>query len=661
MATKQPDKLKLSKKSQESIVSFLRKIVEAHKNNTRDLVDKMDSIDLAYYRYKESEATGSSDGVDANKACDVFDTKDHVVPPLVISQVDSFTAYLADVFLSGYPIFPVVSTPANRKNAEALETLLDDHAQIGGYARQLLMFLRNACKYNYAAVEVDWDMINQFSTLQDYTTTERRLQAGNKYFNRVRNLDPRNVIRDPSVLPGDVAELGDYAGYVERVTATQLKRLVIKLQKEARALNVDEAMTSAIYNGLLRPSVGTDLFQEKPVVNNYTSSPDRAYGVDWDAYLDGTNRSRRPSYGAMYEKITIYARIMPADHQIAAPQPNTPQIWKFILINDKLLTAYRIVSAYDYLPILFGQPIEDGFAEQTQSIGESQIPFQEAATTLYGIRFAAARRAVSDRALYNSNVLSKKDVNSKAAAPKIPVNINPLMNQSLDNIYRQIPFDMRGTETALADAQLITNFGQQLSGLNNAQQGQFQRGNKSVVEWTDVMGGSENRLRLPALTLEHQVFMPMKSIMTLNIFQFGEDAELVSQKTGHVVKINIAELRNTVLSFRVADGYTPKAKMASTEMIAQGMTMIGNSPVLQQAYGAMLPSMFAHLMSLGGVRGLEEYSPEAPVAPSPANLDAALLQGTGQAGIGGTGIASGMPAMQMDPAQLVDPMQGSLP
>lgn len=49
--------------------------------------------------------------------------------------------------------------------------------------------------------------------------------------------------------------------------------------------------------------------------------------------------------------------------------------------------------------------------------------------------------------------------------------------------------------------------------------------------------------------------------------------------------------------------------------------MLMNSPILQQAYGTMLPAMFAHMMQLGGVKGLEEYSPELqnqePGAPTP--------------------------------------------
>lgn len=644
MATTNPEVLKIKKAAQNSLLGFCHKVIEYHVMNRTELSNKMDIIDRAYARFKETSAPNSSEGVDVRaggESCDVFDTKDRITPPIVVSQVDAYVAYLADVFLSGTPMFPVVSTPATKKYAEQLETLLDDHASIGGYARQLLIFLRDAVKYNYGGVEVDWDSVEQFSSINDYLNgSGQTLSKSDKFYNKIKRLDPRNIIRDPSVLPGDVSEHGDYAGYVERMSMTRLKRYLLKLRKQGRAFNIEEAMRTG---QVLSIADGTHSFQTLPQISNYVATGvyHTKQGVDWDAYASGatqSNRPRQPSYGAVYEKLTLYVRIMPQDHGIEAPQKGTPQIWRLVVINNTVLvSAHRIVSAYDYLPILIGQPVEDGFGDQTQSVAEGEIPFQEAAETLFNIRFAAARRAVSDRALYNSNLISAKDVNSKAAAPKIPVNISPLTNVSLDSIYKQIPFDMRGTESTIQDAQTIVQFSKELHGLNNPRMGQFQKGNKSVREWDDTMAGSDNRMRLPALALEIQVFAPMKSMFTLNIFQYGENMELVSQKTGEVIKIDVAQLRKQVLSFKVADGYTPKATLASTDMIMTGLQMISTSQVLQQAYGASLPAMFAHMMSLGGVKGLEEYDPQVAAqmqqaenqgTPDPMqNLQDAMLQG----------------------------------
>jgi hypothetical protein len=618
--------LKLSVQAQRSVLQFAEGVLTVHKQFT-DMQTKMDAIDIAYARFKAASTKEGSNGQDVSRLGDVgcgnTFAEDDVTPPIVVSQVDSYVAYIADVFLSGTPMFPVVSNPSNRKYAEQLETLLDDHALLGGYARQLMLFIRDGIKYNYSAIETDWDGIDQFSVGADFESgTGKKINRDVKSFTRLKRLNPRNVVRDIDVAPGDVAELGDYAGYIEIISKTKLKRELNKLTLKGEVYNAGPAMASST---AVSTTPGSN-YRQDPDISAYVSSTNNSKtGVNWDAYFDpvGTGKNRTTgSYGSKYERFVLYARIMPADMGITAPQKNTPQIWKFVIINGMfLISAKRIISAYDYLPILFGQPLEDGLGYQTQSVAEGEIPFQEAASTLFNIRFASARRAVSDRALYIPELINPKDVNAKGPAPKIPVHISQLSNKKIDDAYKQLPFDNRGLENVIGDAQVLVGFSKELHGLNNPQQGQFQKGNKSVIEWNDTMAGSNNRLRLPALTLEHQVFGPMKSIFVLNIFQYGENAVLISQKSGETITVDIAVLRKQVLAFKVADGYTPKSKLASLDMLTTGLQMISTSPILQQAYGASLPGIFAHMMQLGGVRGLEEYDPNyKPVAIAPAGL-----------------------------------------
>ena len=617
--------LKIPKTAQQKLVAYANQILAVAPSRT-EMYTKMEAIDTAYARYQAGSAEAGS------STCGDMFQRDKIVAPIVVSQVDSLVGYLSEVFLAGYPIFPVVSTPAKRQKAEQLESLIDDHAMLGGYARQLLMFLRDAVKYNLGAIEADWDSLEQFDIANDWRKDSPKLNKTSRYITAVRRLDLYNTVWDDNVLPADVAEKGDYAGYLEIISRTQLKRLCNKLTVAEEAYNVQEVLND-------RYLASSGKFVAHPAISESITARRPSSHVDWDAWF-GDTPSTRKSYGSgEAEKFTLYARIIPSEFGIIGPSPNTPQIWKLVIINGKyLLSARRIISAYDRLPILFGQPLEDGFGLQTQSVAEGQVPIQEAATTLFNMRFAAARRAVSDRALFNPNMIRKEDINSAAPAPKIPVAINPLNKESFADAYQQIPFDLRGTETAFQDAAVLVDFSKQLSGLNSPQQGQFQKGNKSVQEWNDTMGGSDSRLRLPALCLEYQVFMWLKFIIVLNIYQYGEDAVVVSQRSGESITIKMDELRKEVLSFKMADGYSPKSKLASTEMLVNGMTMLMNSPILQQSYGAMLPQMFAHMMQLGGVRGLEEYAPEKQVQAAP------------QPGMAQPGMAPMAAPQQADPA-----------
>lgn len=639
--------LRLSPQVQERLVSYGKKVLASHKAFTA-LQAKMEAIDIAYARFK------AGDTEQGDVPCDIFAT-DSVTPPVVISQVDSIVANWADVYLSGYPLFPVVSTNKTKKWAEQLEAMLDDHATMGGYARQLLLMLRDGGKYNFCALEVTWDTLSQFSVLGDYTSDSgTRIDKAQRGYTRLERLDPYNTVMDYNVAPGDVASQGDYAGYIKMMSKIKLKRLLNKYSTEQTAYNVDEAMAHDLQKAGVSYTMN---YRMHPGVSKYVAPRLPQDQFDWTAYMAGKaqgNEGLRPGQALNYEVFTLYARIIPSEFGIAAPQPNTPQIWKLVFVNeDILIHASRVISANDCLPILIGQPQEDGLGYQTQGIAEAAIDFQDSAEKLFNIRFSAARRAVSDRALYNSDAIRSTDVNSKAAAPKIPVRTSSLAKGELrlSDLYYAIPFDSRGTETVLQDATIVSEFAKELAGLNNAQRGQFQKGNKSVQEWEDVMARADGRTRLPVISLEFQIFVPLKFMLLLNLWQYGEDAVVVSQKTGNVLEVDIAELRRHVLAFKLADGHTPKSKMAATDTLTAGMNMIMNSPMLQQSYGAQLPAIFAHLMQLGGVRGLEEYAEPQAQLPSIQGIPGGPIQSP----IPG---AAGMPQPQapaMQPGIMPDP------
>lgn len=635
-----------SKEAQAALHEFASRILTEHRTFS-DYRDKMVAIDIAYARYQENKdsATGvvSGQGIDAATTPVGVMNLPSTIPPVVVSQVDSMVGYLSEVFLSGSPLFPIVTSPKNKAEAESLESLLDDHATIGGYTRQLLKFLKDGVKYNACAIETDWASVDQYTLSDDLMNGgKQKPTRASSYITKLKALDMYNTVWDRNVAPGDVSLEGDYAGYVDILSRTKLKRFLNRLSAEGKVINAKEALESEITNSA-ESYINYNL---PPQISDYVIARRPLDGINYYDWITGGNSDKKTlQRSGNFERFTLYARIQPADFNLLGTESKTPQIWKLVYINGCVLVqAERIISAFDYLPILFGQPLEDGLGYQTQSVAEGSIPFQTAAATLFNIRFNAARRAVSDRALYDSDLISKADINAPVPAAKIPVKSNSLdSSKRISDAYYPIPFDPRGTETAIQDATMIVGFGDKLSGLNRPMQGQFQQGNKSVKEWTDTMGGADSRLRLPALTLEAQVFMPLKEILKMNIFQYGGDARTVSQRTGQEYDVKISALRDKILSFRVADGYTPKSKLAGTDSLMTLIQMISQSQSLQAAYGGHLPGMFAHLVQLMGVRGLDEYTPDQAQTQQNMLQNAQLQQGINP--------QTGQPMMPQPPQQ----------
>ncbi len=600
-------------RAQEELVQYCRDLLTKHKDN-HEMRNKMAVIDRAYARYKQltTEACANGEGVDeqivqhqiADELGELKDSFIHVEIPLVVSQVDTFVGYAAEIYLSGYPMFGIVADPKDKKVGQYMEALLDKHSRIGGYGRELQMFLQDCGKYNFAPLYVDWDTVTHYerTSQEDVTINDQALL--NKVdigYTSIRRLDPYNTFVDESVLSGSASRDGDYAGFVELLTMPQLRRLLTKLAAAGRGevLNSNVAMRSQ------HPS--DKAYTQAPQVSQYTAPPEE---FDWDKYVSSTRSDKNDvSYGSKFEVTTITFKAEPKDFKLKDDAGE--HIYKIIVVNQEYVVYIeRVYTPFSTLPILVGQPKEDGLNLQTQSIAEAAIPMQAAASGLVNMRFHSARRAIADRALYDEDAIDADDANNPSASAKIAVKTNSLSQKRLSDFYHSIPYHDTASNGMLSDALTVSDWTSDLTGQNRASQGNFTKGNRTQGEFSEIQSNAEQRQRLPILTLESQVFMPLKNMLLLNIMRFGSEEIVQAQDTGEQLTADINTLTNTVLDFKVSDGYLPKSKLANTDFLSAMMAQIGQNPLLAQSYGQHLPAMFAHMAALAGIPGLEQFVPE---------------------------------------------------
>ena len=608
----------INEKAQKLLLQVVNSSVEQFQSEASELRTKMEIIDIAYARYKSKVTAAGEDGYyDVNCDSEFDELRERFTDidiPLLVSQVDTAVGYLADLYLSGYPIFPVVSEPKDRREAEYIEALIDKHATVGGYPAELLRFFWDACKYNVAPLLVEWDTMQHFtkqSQYQEVIEQKPSMQTQDIGYTKLKRLDPYNIYYDMNVSPGKAAQEGDHVGYVEIMSATKLHRLIGRLRKNVGG----KVMNSA---AVFKSANNGNHYRMHPQVSDYITS--RKPEFSWSAYFESeaTKKMRRSGAVAegMFEVVTDYRRLVPKDYELADPSPEALRIYKIITVNHThVLYVEPVYTPLEYLPILIGAPKDDGLGLQTQSLAEAVIPMQKAASALVNIRFHAARRAINDRALYDDSMINSQAINNPSASAKIPVNQNSLTTRKISDAYFSIPYDSRGTDTVMRDALMINDWTNELQGMNRAQQGQFQKGNKTQSEFNTVMDNAEMRQRLPAIMLEFQVMVPLKQMLKLNLWRYASNEIVRSQATGHTIEMDINQLDQSIFDFRVADGYLPKNKLASTEVLTAGMQMIQSSEPLMMQYGVMLPEIVAHMMTLGGVRGFDQYIPQQPMMP----------------------------------------------
>lgn len=608
----------LTAASLKALTSYGMRLIEFGKGFT-GVRNRMDMIDEAYARYtlgiygQNTSGLNARDGKDrvANQSCDIMD---QIVSPIVVSQVDTLHAYLCDTYLSGYPIFPVASTYSDRAQAEIIEAVIDDHATVDRYARSIKLALLDAVKYNFAALETSWAPVHSSEVQFDATAAQeqdtRKTKRDYLHINRLKRINARNAFWDTIVLPCEIAADGEFFGYSERMTRIQLLRYMQYLHNEGYT-------NQALKKAALDTSYANDLWNEDPLINTYLQERNDKHGVNWSDFWDDTEGGlkrdvRLPRNGEnLYIKTRIYCRVVPSEFNLTVPHRETVQIWILEFINGtQLISARPYNSPNDEFPVAVGQSIEDGLGLQTQSPAEKNIALQEMVSFLMRARISGTRRSLGDRAIYDPEVIHPDDMNNPSSTSKIPARAVGLLNRDIRTAYYQIPFENNGTLGAVQDAMMLTQYSKELDGTNNATNGQFQKGNKSVQEFSTVMSNAENRMRLLALNLELAIFMPTKATLKHNLLSYGKDTAVTSPKTGKKFEISMQQIIEAGFAFKIADGYTPKSKLASTEILTAGLNTISTNQILAQQLGGMLSPMFIHLMSLAGLQGIEEYMPQ---------------------------------------------------
>ena len=593
-----PTAVLLSAKSQQGIVAMYKEAATQFRMQG-NIREKMREIDLAYAREADR-------GVDHQRAkrANKYGDKDrfqNVTIPIVMPQVESAVTYQASVFLTGVPLFGVSASPAYEDEALMMETAIDNQATRGGWARHLMLFFRDGFKYNISAIECAWDREVTWAPETDLSFQGGRIAKPKQVIwegNKLKRWDPYNTFWDNRVTPAEMHTKGDYVGTTELMSRMQLKQLINSLP-EVRTENIKKAFESAC-GAVNFGGTGTDTGFYIPSINPdaLLDSSNLTSGFNWEIWAQLAGAKQGIAYKNVYSVTTLYARIMPVDFDMNLPQAKMPQIWKFIIVNDSVLIyAERQTNAHNWLPVLMGQPLEDGLAYQTKSLASNVSPIQDITSALSNANIHARRRALSDRVLYDPSRVTEAHINNPNPSAKIPVRPAAYGKNIGEAVF---PFPFRDDQSQYI-AQQIQQYGamaNMISGQNPVRQGQFVKGNKTQSEFDTVMGNANGRDQLTAIAYEAQVFTPMKEILKLNILQYQGGTTLYNRQKEANVTLDPVALRKAVFEFKVSDGLTPTDKLMDTDSWVVALQQIGTSPQIGGAYN--IGPMFSYLMKIKG-------------------------------------------------------------
>lgn len=583
----------IPKLSQEGILMFNKSCGDMSSQNL-NLREQMRSIDLAYIREQDWTKEHRRAQL-ANKYGD--STKfQNITVPVVMPQVEAAVAYQSSVFLQGYPIFESSSNPLYEDAALQMNAIIEDQSVRGGWVRELQLFLRDGYKYNLSAVEADWGSIVTASLETDLSYDAKEARPKNIIWegNILKRLDPYNIGFDSRCALTDIPAKGEFVSYVELYSRCALKDFINKLKGKIVA-NVNLAFES----GISPQGSGNPYSYYTPIINPDALLQQTTPGsTDWMAWASLSNPNPQVQYKNIYEVTTLYGRIIPSDFNLRVPAANTPQVWKFIIVNNSvLISAERQTNAHELIPVLFGQPLEDGLKYQTKSLAKNAEPFQQVSTALLNSSMSAARKSVHDRVFYDPSRIREADINNPNPASKIPVKPSAY-GKNINEAFAQVPFRDDQSGVIIQKLAQLSSLVDETTGRNRAQRGLFTKGNRTKEEYVDVMQNASGRDQMGSMLLEAQVFTPLKNILKLNILQYQGGTELYSADQQKIVAVDPIALRRAVTNFKMADGLNPTSKQISSEAFSVALQTIGSNPQLGAGYNTT--PMFSYLMKTQG-------------------------------------------------------------
>jgi hypothetical protein len=521
----------------------------------------------------------------------------NVTVPVVMPQVEAAVTYQSSVFLTGVPLFGFVAPAAEEDTALQYQSIIEENATRGGWVQQFQIFFRDIFKYNIGAIEVDWGR-----EVTEAIETDLSFQAGKEgkpkqviwEGNTIERWDLYNTFFDTRYKPTELYKNGEFVGNTKLMSRIHLKKFLNELPDKMIS-NVKTAFESGMGTQGGSGTGGIESYYIPQINPHALMQIDPKRTTDWMSWAGVLERpAGEIQYQNLYEVTKLYARIIPADFGLRVPSANTPQVWKFIIVNHQVLVyAERQTNAHGFLPVLFGQANEDGLGFQTKSLGDNAKPFQDISSALVNSAIASRRRAISDRTIYDPSRVSEAHINSDNPSAKIPVRPAAYGKNVAEAVYA---FPYRDDQSAVAFQELpqMLAMANTVNGQNQAKQGQFVKGNKTQHEYADVMNNANGRDQMTAMLLEAQVFTPLKQILKLNVMQYQAGVSIYSPSAQSTVQIDPVALRKSQAVFKVTDGLTPTDKQISGDDLTAALQTIGVSPAIGAAYN--IGPLFSYLM-----------------------------------------------------------------
>ncbi len=469
--------------------------------------------------------------------------------PLTLVQIDEAVTYTMSVVAPDGGMYNAVTDPERQDTAQGLARYMNEQAAEFKHYISVARACRDMYAYNLGGLLVEWKDIegNSISNNQaGGVNINREIQFSG---NDLIPIDPYNFIWDITTDPVKLHTEGEFFATIEPRTKFKIARMVAKgeIYNATRFLQKDK-----------EPSAEVNYYELRPDIQAEGSAGDRGNNprMSWQDIL---SQGQWKEVGDQWEQINYYGWIKPSDFGLSESEQF--EIWRVILLTDKFIVkAEPLTNAHEKLPVVIGMPWDDGFGLKTRSFADLLLSLNRFASFQLNIHQRASRKALYGVTFYDADRMPLTEGADMVAA-KIPVR-RLGKDGDLRKFVEQFT-DVPDTSNTLQDVSAMEDIMQKvlptdiLSNITNLERA-------TLYQAAATVQGSNRRAHKITKTIDDQALSASRSMMLLNVLQFGENIEVMDEE-GNISEVDVESIRDKKIRFGISEGLKGIDRLIVTE------------------------------------------------------------------------------------------------
>lgn len=530
--------------------------------------------------------------------------------PYTYAVMLSAHTYWTSVFLSRNPIFQFTGRHGEtEQQTQALEALIDYQVNVGDMLPVLHIWLYDVAKYGFGVIGIYWD--EEISTVvelreepvtifgipitgSDLKPKMKKVRVSKEvrgYIgNRIYNVSPFDFFPDPRI-PIHRLQEGEFCAVRINAAWNEIRQRA----EEGEYINIDLIRQVKHGDTATQPSA-----LERP-----------------DPLSFSPNEKNNKGTVELYE---CYLEIVPSD--IGLTESKKLEKWVFTVTSDfsALIGARPLGEYHNKFPFAILQLEPEGHALVGRGMPEILKPVQDTIDWLINSHFYNVRKALNDMFIVDPSRIILQDLLDPR--PGGVVRLSPAAfgdPNAIDRAIRQMPV-VDVTRAHIGDLQMMLQFGERVSGVNDQVMGLFPvGGRRSATEIRASSSFAVNRLKTISEFFSALGFAPLAEILVQSSQQHYDQAmklrvvgDLAQQAGQRFLEVS-PDMIQGFFDFVPVDGTLPVDRFAQANLWRELLGQLRNFPQLMQQYD--IGKIFAWVAQLSGLKNINQFKLDVQVLP----------------------------------------------